>query len=169
MGDDMGMVLVLRRVDAVQLAVLRADPDTVAEFAIEDEEAQENGDCIDFDKAWHGLHFLFTGSADQTNAPLSLLRTDSEPLGEDIGYGPVQYLSPATVAVFCNALAQLTDADLRARFDPDAMTRADVYLADVLSEQDDWSWTYMMQSIPALRTLVDRCVAKQSGLLAVIT
>jgi hypothetical protein len=165
----MGMVLVLRRVDAAQIAALRANPDDAAEFTIEDEEASEAGDCIDFDKAWHALHFLFTGSADENNAPLSLLRSDGELIGDDIGYGPVRYLAPAIVARFRDALAAVSDDQLHERYDPGAMERDDVYLADMFLEEGEESWGYIIQSLPKLRVLADRCVATQAGLLAVIT
>jgi hypothetical protein len=165
----MGMVLVLRRVDATQIAYLRANPDEAAEFAVEDEAAVESGDCVDFDKAWHVLHFMFTGSAAENNQALSLLRTDFEAIGEDIGYGPVQYHTPETAARIHNALSAISDAELWQRYDPAAIAAADLYMGETLSEADEFTEQYLMQGIPALRAVVARCAATNSGLLTVIT
>ena len=154
----MGMVLYVRRVadDAVP-----GDPDKFDEFFF-DEEAQAAGDLIDFDKAWHALHFLLTGSAEESDGPLGLLLGKGEPVGEDAGYGPPLLVSAAGMRGFHEALAGLSDEDLRRRYDPRAMVAADVYLADSLAEEED-SWDYVSQGIPALRRLAERCVQQNSG------
>jgi hypothetical protein len=164
----MGMVLVVRRTTADDLSRLRADPELVPEFAIEDEDACESGDLIDFDKAWHALHFILTGQVDDSDQALSLLRTDYEPMGEDLGYGPPQYLSPDTMRAFNQALAGLSDDDLQRRYDPAAMAAAKVYLADFFVN-DENGWEYLSQSLPALRKLAQNCAATNSGAIVVIT
>ena len=41
------------------------------------------GEQLDVDKAWHGLHFLLTGTADGGAEPASYLLTGGEELGDD--------------------------------------------------------------------------------------
>ena len=160
----MGMVLYVRRLgeDAIP-----GDPDEFGEFFF-DEGAEDAGDLIDFDKAWHALHFVLTGSADGTDSPLSLLLGKGEPAGEDGGYGPPLLVSAAEMRQFHEALAGLSDEDLRQRYDPRAMLAADVYLADALAEEED-GWDYVAQGIPALRRLAERCAQQNSGAIIFIS
>lgn len=162
------MVLVIRRADDDQLNMLRANPERVMAFVVEDDYAYEAGEAVDFDKAWHAIHFLFTGSVDEVDAPLSLLRKDYEPLGEDTGYGSAQVISAANMKEFDRALKGLSDEALQQRYDPGALSRADVYLGETLAEEGQESWEYVAQGLPALRKLSDRCAATNSALIAVI-
>ena len=51
--------------------------------------AYEDGDEIMLDKAWHGIHFLLTGSAEPTGGPLSLLLEEWPEIGDvQIGWRP---------------------------------------------------------------------------------
>jgi Domain of unknown function (DUF1877) len=160
----MGMVLYVRRLAE---EAIPEDPDEFDEFFF-DEDAEAAGDLIDFDKAWHALHFLLTGSADGTDSPLSLLLGKGEPVGEDGGYGPPLMVPAAGMRRFHEALAALSDEDLRRRYDPQAMLAADVYLADSLADEED-GWDYVAQGIPALRRLAERCVQQNSGAIIFIS
>ncbi|WP_252492921.1 DUF1877 family protein, partial [Escherichia coli] len=77
----MGMVVYLYRATADEVAGLAAAPDMVHE-TIFAEDAGER--LVDFDKAWHALHFMLTGDAGSTDHPLSILvGTDEELIGTD--------------------------------------------------------------------------------------
>ena len=86
--------------------------------------ADGEGMSTDLDKAWHGIHYLLTGTAWEGGRPLNFLVAGGRPVGDiDVGYGPARVLSAAETRGAHEALTQLSDDDLRGRFDPAAMTR----------------------------------------------
>jgi hypothetical protein len=87
-------------------------------------------DCgteISVDKAWQGLHFLLCGNPWGGELPLSHVVTGGEAIGEDQGYGPARYLTPFEVQEAAAALSAVSEGQLEARFDPEAMNAADIY------------------------------------------
>src|SRR5205814_8154308 len=61
---DVGMVASFRRASDQEIARLLAHPDQIESF-LYDESLGEDEDLsdLDVDKAWHGIHYLLTGSA----------------------------------------------------------------------------------------------------------
>jgi len=163
----MGMVLCLRRVEDVPALWEKVtDPDDFYEFLNEPEAA---GDLVYFDKAWQAIHFLLTGSPWEGSGPLTFLLHAGSPIGEDLGYGPTRLAATTEVRAFRDALADLSDDELRRRYDPAAMAAQDVYMADFLAVEGEMGWEYVMQSIPALRSLLDRSVETGSAIAIWIT
>ena len=84
--------------------------------------ADDEGSVADLDKAWHGLHYLFTGTDEGGNSPLDFLAVGGEEIGTiEVGYGPARALAPPLVAEIAMKLAALSDADLQSRFNGPAM------------------------------------------------
>jgi hypothetical protein len=79
------------------------------------------------DKAWHGLHFLLTGTAWKISAGAGAAILGGTEIGEDNGYGPARLHSAAAVRSVAAALDRLDLGVLRTRYDPAAMTAADIY------------------------------------------
>ena len=121
----MGMIGGYKRISQEQLDELLQSPDALEELLFGDEEADPHQ--LDVDKAWHGLHFLLNGEPWSGEGPLFNAVLGGTPIGEDMGYGPVRYLTPQEVRETAQALQQLNDADLRSRFDPAAFAAADIY------------------------------------------
>lgn len=56
---------------------------------------RRDGDEIDLEKAWHGLQFLFTGTAWEGDEPACYLVRGGLEVGKvDVGYGPARALRP---------------------------------------------------------------------------
>ncbi|HEY5724076.1 MAG TPA: YfbM family protein [Allosphingosinicella sp.] len=161
----MGMVLYLRRVDGP----IPGDPDEFYDEFMFSEDADANGDLVDFDKAWHAVHFLLTGSADESDGPLSLLGGKGEPIGEDNGYGPPLLVSAADMSAFNDALAAISDDELARRYDADAMLAADIYLADALARDGEAGREYVFQGIPALRRFAEKCARQGSDAIVLVS
>ncbi|WP_184018270.1 YfbM family protein [Sphingobium boeckii] len=158
------MILYLRRADAVE-ALASASEEDFADF-IFDEIAGSAGDLIHFDKAWHALHFVFAGSEAATGTSLGLLMNEWPEFGVDGGYGAPRLAPPAAVKAFADALAGLSDEELKSRYDPAAMERADVYIADMLVEDGlEDGWGYVAQGLPALRAFIKKCVEHNSSVI----
>src|SRR5688500_16813482 len=72
------------------------------------------GDVGDLDKAWHGIHYLLTGTAWEGDPPLNFLVTGGREAGdEEDGYGPARTVTPAETGETASALAPLSDEQRR--------------------------------------------------------
>jgi hypothetical protein len=88
----------------------------------------EVGDTeADLDQAWHGIHYLLTGSALPNGTPATKVIMSGEEIGPDLGYGPAMLLKPDEVRAIAQLLQGTTPDMLRKRFDPMAMALASVY------------------------------------------
>lgn len=77
---------------------------------------------ISLEKSWHGLHFLFTGTAWEGEIPAASLVKGGRELE-----GAARVHSPEEAVAFRDFVHGLSEDELRDRFDPDAMTRLDIY------------------------------------------
>ena len=159
------MVLSVRRADGAALTSLRADPSRVASF-MEGAGAGES-DVLELDKSWHALHFLLTGDAGGAPYPLGLVM-GGEDIGADQGYGPARLIEPAEMLDFSAALSELSDADLKRRYDPAEMAQHHVYIADSLVEEGEEGWDYLASFLSGLRRFAERCVHTNSGAIILI-
>ncbi|QDX26268.1 DUF1877 family protein [Sphingomonas suaedae] len=164
----MSMVVYLRRATADEVAHLAANPDAVHEMVFSE---SADGRLVDFDKAWHALHFMLTGDAGKTGHPLSVLvATDEELIGTDEnGFGGYWQFDPARVSAFADALAAVSDDELAQRYDPATMVREYVYLADVFEEEGEEALPYVMQGVPALRRFADEAVRDNNYVIGILS
>lgn len=128
-------------------------------------------DTIDLDKAWHGIHFLLTGTAWEGEPPLNFLMQGGTVIGEvEVGYGPARGMTAAEVQAVAAALAGIDEAFMRARFDPAQMTQLDIYpgIWDRDPAEDD-SFGYCMEYFGELRTFVMRAAERGAGLIISLT
>jgi Domain of unknown function (DUF1877) len=136
------------------------------DFALADGE----GVSTDLDKAWHGIHYLLTGTAWEGVAPLNFLVAGGRSVGDiDVGYGPARVLSAAETRAAHEALTQLSDDELRGRFDPAAMTKKDIYpeIWDRPPEEDD-TLGYLLEYVRTLREFLAQAVEQRQGLVVSI-
>jgi len=101
-----------------------ADPPPSAAFAL----GAAEGIATDLDKAWHGIHYLLTGTADAAAMPWSFLISGGRSVGDiDVGYAPARAFTAAETRSIAEALADVGEDELRARFDPGDMTSKEIY------------------------------------------
>jgi hypothetical protein len=81
---------------------------------------------VDLEKAWHGLHFLFTGTDDGGEEPGCFLLSGGEEIGDE-DVGPARVLRPDQVSQFATFLADLSYEELARRYDPARMTALEIY------------------------------------------
>ncbi len=121
----------------------------------------------DLDKAWHGIHFLLTGTADAGRFPESFLLLGGREVGDiDVGYGPARVMTAEETRAAQAMLAALGDDALRARFDPAKMMELDVYpgIWDRDPEDDD-TLEYLMENVATLRGMLDAAARDGLGIL----
>lgn len=119
----MGMYFALCHVAQSRIDALHADPESTFDFLESGE-----GNQIDLDKAWHGIHFLLADSAWEGKLPAATLMLGGRPIGDvDVGYGPARSLSPDEVRAFHDHVAAISADAFDARFDAQKMLDAKIY------------------------------------------
>ncbi|HEU4439969.1 MAG TPA: DUF1877 family protein, partial [Methylomirabilota bacterium] len=111
--------------------LLRLTPITITEVVPESERGAgpeprppDPNRTIDIEKAWHGLHFLFTGTADSDEEPGCYLSAGGTHLDDE---GWSRALRPDQTRRFADFLGNLTPEDLRRRYHPERMTKLRIY------------------------------------------
>jgi Domain of unknown function (DUF1877) len=145
----MGMIWVAYRRDHSAVHQLMEDPDEVEELL----ESDDDETSVDIDKAWHGIHWLLTGSEAPTAETPSDVIFGGEPFGEDLGYGPARLLSIEGVGRVAQVLERVDADALRVRMDPAAMQRAGVY-PEIWDEEDVLD-EYLLPALRQLRIFYD--------------
>jgi hypothetical protein len=174
----MSMIFTLVGVTPEQGQALRADETLASDLAIvvegdEDETGRVSplgaiAQPLVLEKSWHILHYAFTGEAEPTGSPGSMLLEGDE-VGEDIGYGPPRLLDPQSTKTFADFLAQQTVEELQARANYAAMKTASIYGLPMGGGDDARHEDAVRREIaayfPPLRDYVVATAAKNNGLL----
>jgi len=129
------------------------------------------GEAVDLDKAWHGLHYLLTRTAWEGDPPLNFLLAGGRDVGdEEIGIGPARTFTPEETRTIAVALRGVSDQDLRGRFNPKDMMRLEIYpeIWDRDPAEDD-TLGYLMENVRSLRTTLDRLAAEGYGMMVTIS
>ena len=139
------------------VSVSEVDPSaTEADFHIDPEKH------VDVDKAWHGLHFLFTGTADGGRAPACYLTEGGEDL-DDEGFG--RALRPRQVQIFAEYLNELTPDILTKRFDPRRMMELDIYPGGWDSQPAAQALQWLLDYFADMQAFVKKAAAAGDGLV----
>jgi Domain of unknown function (DUF1877) len=129
------------------------------------------GEVLELDKAWQGVHYLLTRTAWDGDPPLNFLLAGGREVGdEEIGIGPARTFTPEETRTIATALGTISDQDLRARFNPKEMMRLEIY-PEIWDRDpaDDDTLGYLMESVRPLRTTLDRLAADGYGMMVTIT
>ncbi|HYQ04040.1 MAG TPA: YfbM family protein [Polyangiaceae bacterium] len=168
----MGMIANFRRLPEVDLLCLREDPERVSDYLGEGSPTGEFGPFadLDVDKAWHAIHFLLTGSAWEGESPLNFIAAGGAEIGDDVGYGPARCLDSSEVASLAAALQELPTNVLLKRFNPEALSAADIYpdIWDRPPEEDD-SQGYVAEYYEVLRSFILDAASEHQALLVSIS
>jgi hypothetical protein len=145
-----------------------SSPETTAPIAL----AGAEGEAPDLDKAWHGIHFLLTGTADDGDPPLNFLVAGGQAVGDiDVGYGPARVYTSAEARQIAAALAGVTDSEARSRYNPDRMKREEVY-PDIwgrIEDGQDEGLEYLMENLQTLRNVLQTATAANLGLVVYLS
>lgn len=125
----------------------------------------------DLHKSAFGVHYLLTGeAAEQGNGgdprESHWLILGGTPVGDvDIGYGPARALDAAQTRRWAAYLAAVDEAEMRARFDPEAMRSADVP-PDIWDEEEVLDET--MDYFAELREFIQARAQAGDGVLVML-
>ena len=150
--------------------ILRLFPITITEVTSEPAEgapaqAKDPDRSIDIEKAWHGLHFLFTGTADEGDEPTCYLVRGGEDLDDD---GQTRALRPDQVRRFAGYFSALTPAELERRYDPERMAELAIYpdriwMRPASSGESPLEW--LLDCFSELREFMSRAAASGQGVI----
>jgi hypothetical protein len=125
----------------------------------------------EIDKAWHGLHFLFTGTAWEGEEPACFLVRGGSVLGEDADEEALpRVLSAGQVAAFAAFLQGLSREELARRYDPARMTELDIYPSIWnRPEEEEQNRGYLLDAYQGLRDFVVAAAADGDQLVVMVT
>jgi hypothetical protein len=129
------------------------------------------GLTTDLDKSWHGIHYLLTGTAEESDRPLTFLVSGGQTVGDiDVGYGPARAFTAEQTRAIHAALDAVTDDQLRARFDPTAMMRLEIYpeIWDRYPASPE-PLDYLLEYVAILRSFLRQAVDGGLGLVVTLT
>jgi hypothetical protein len=144
--------------------LLRLTPITITEVDPEsgDDAAYPPPDpdrSIDIEKAWHGLHFLLTGTADEGEEPACYLLRGGEDLDDE---GLIRALRPGQVRRFSQYLSTLGADELARRYDPERMTALEIYPDAIWRRKaapDESPLEWLIAGFDEVRQFVDKAAA----------
>lgn len=127
---------------------------------------EHRADQLDLDKAWHGLHFLFTGTAWKGEEPASFLVEGGEEMGDDeIGDSIPRLIRPDRVRAFSVFLAGLSAEELKRRFEPARMTKLEIYPEKIWIRDEPSPLEYLLSAFDDLNAFVQGTAAANAGLI----
>jgi hypothetical protein len=156
----MGMIFEARRLGAADAAAVAADPSAGAAVL------ERTEDVLDLDKAWHGIHFLLTGSAWETTPGAGEAVLGGVPVGDDRGYGPARLVAAEQVRAVAAGLGELTGEALQARFDPAALMAEAIY--PQVWDDEDFA-NYLLPNFLDLQTFYRAAAERGEAVLLLIT
>lgn len=124
------------------------------------------GPAGDFEKSWHGLHYLLTGLADGGEPPLNFLMGGGRELELEDGETPLITHDSADTRRIATALERLSDEEVRRRASPAAMSGLDLY-PGVWSEPANLE--HLLEDLRRLRETVSAVAGRGLGLLVSIS
>lgn len=158
----MGLAVCFAAVTPEILARLRAAPNEVQDYLHPDDgDGPEH--VSDVDKAWHGIHYLLTGTASEGREPFCWAIMAAEHIGPDLGMGPARLLTPEQVVRLAAALDSLTVDELSARFDPEQMQALQIYPDKIWQDED--SLDYVLQYFERMADFYRDAAARGDGML----
>jgi len=154
--------------------LLKLTPITIQEnepTAVRPRDFQDRPHC-DLEKTWHGLHFLFTGTAWEGSEPACYLIRGGDAIGEadELGYSVLQALRPAKTRAFSAFLDSLTRQELERRFDAGKMMALEIYPETWVrkSSQEHSELDWLLHSFDDLQRFVGDTARAGDGLVGYV-
>lgn len=161
-----GFILRLLGFTTQQVSATEADDESTNRWL----QLVQDGEVLGIEKAWHGLHFLFTGTADEGPEPGCFLMYGGEAIGnEDVG--PAQVLRPDQVSQFAAFLAELSHDELARRYNPTRMTELDIYPAVIWlrpTPPGESEFDYLFETFEELKDFVTAASTRGDSLIVSI-
>lgn len=157
----MGMYWVAYHRDQLFAEAALADPELLDDLL----ESEDDAASVDIDKAWHGVHWLLTGSAEPSQGIASQVIFGGQPMGDDPEDSLGQLQDAPLVTAISAFLQTLSDDDLKARFNPADMERADIYPSGIWGE-DRILEEYLLPAVARLKDFYAKAASSGDWVIA---
>ncbi|WP_246021820.1 YfbM family protein [Paenibacillus zeisoli] len=127
----------------------------------------EEEERLDLDKSWHAIHYLLNGSAWEGEPPLFNVIFGGQEVGEDLGYGKTRYLTKKEVQEVALTLVNITEEDLKERFDAAAMNELEIYPSNDWSSEEEVD--YVLSYYASLKEYYMEAVRQGNAMLLFIS
>jgi hypothetical protein len=166
----MSMVFEGVALTAEQVEAVSTDPGTIEELIFGDDESDDpDGETVvDLDKAWHGIHFLLTGTVEDASSVLGRAIMGGRPVGPDNGYGPARLLEANEVRVIAAALAAVDLKQLSVGYDALEFERQGIY-PNGIWEEDDVLDDYLLPNLRRLTKFYSAAAMTGSAVVLALT
>jgi hypothetical protein len=146
----MGMAQCFVAVSTETLRELRKHPETIDAYLHPDDGDSEPPNYLDVDKAWHGIHYLLTGTAFEGSGPGALAVFGGTEFGPEVGYGPARFLEPEQVRQVSDHLSTLPLERLKSAFDPRDMAAKEIYPEVIWLRDGSEALEYLLENYQQL-------------------
>jgi hypothetical protein len=156
----MSMTYCLRLAKDSEISKLLDDPEKIEDWLFNDEDEPD----AELEKAWHGIHFILTGSDWNGDEPLCYLLAGGSTVGEiDVGYGPARALTSTQVEEFRAAISNLSKEDFKNKFDREAFEQHEIYPRGWQLGKDEENIDFLYSHFVTLREFLEAAKAKGYG------
>jgi hypothetical protein len=116
------------------------------------------------DRAWHGIHYLLTGTAWDGSPPLDFLVNGGQFIGApDENHGPMRAFTGAETKAILDIFSTFSTYEMRKRYNPRDMAAKEIY-PDIWSHEEE-SLSYLIENVERLRGFLRQAVEAQTGIL----
>ncbi len=116
------------------------------------------------DRAWHGIHYLLTGTAWDGDAPLDFLVNGGRMVGAvDESHGPMRAFTAAETKAILDTFSTFSTYEMRKRYNPRDMAAKEIY-PDIWSHEEE-SLSFLIDNVERLRGFLRQAVEAQTGML----
>ena len=156
----MSMMYCLRLAKDDEISSFLKDPESIEDWLFNDDDEPD----AELDKAWHGIHFILTGSQWEGDEPNCFLLAGGSSIGDlDVGYGPARALTSAQVKEFSAAISNLGKDDFKNRFDKNAFDKNEIYPQGWESAKDEESIDFLYSNFVTLKEFLESAKTKSCG------
>jgi hypothetical protein len=129
-------------------------------------EPSEKAEASAVDTAWHGFHFLLTGTDWEGEGPTAFILHGGREIDEDLGYGKPHGFTSREVKEIARALEKVNIDELYEKADPAKFKENEIYPDIWEHEPKESSIGYVTENLKGLREFVQKTASVNRGLIA---
>jgi len=129
---------------------------------------RDQGDEFDVDKAWHGIHYLLTGSAWEGSGPEAFIVVGGMEIGDvDVGYGPARAFKSKEVREIADKLRGIEKEALMKACDKKKFFKNEIY-PEIWDEKPESCFGYVLEYFEDLKRFVVKAAENGKALIVYI-
>ena len=165
-GQTMGLIACFRSLSEADVNMVRSGSELLENYLVAKEPLDGFGPFrdIDIDKAWHGIHFLLTGTTWEGSFPENFICCGGTALCEGNGYGSARVFDSKEAFEISKLLRETSNEDLAARYDPARMERNEIY-PSIWDAEGEEGLIYLQEYFTDLRTFFQGAADKDESVI----